>query len=317
MRKMKYSFSLGTTSCASYLALWYWNEMCEMAGVCGYDGMEIPFQAWSFNGGRGAAPICAEAIRSKYGSAGNYQRFLQECGIRDGLSGLHITAQNILMTMLDENVPREQFFDRTMALAQETIEVLAEAGSKHLIVSPSPMFGMTQGVFHGSDILDSFEDRMAETMIKISEAAAKAGIQVSVRNEFYGLFRGELVDALMEKLPETVLYSPDLAQLHIAGADPVSMIQKYAGRLGCVKMDDTEFVDKTGCFATPLPEAPQEGMQQRVYCTFGNGDVDKVGAYHALVDAGYDDWMVMESKEAFEVEKTMMKMQAFQRKFFV
>ena len=58
-------------------------------------------------------------------------------------------------------------------------------------------------------------------------------------------------------------------------------------------------------------------MQQRVYCTFGNGDVDKVGAYHALVDAGYDDWMVMESKEAFEVEKTMMKMQAFQRKFFV
>lgn len=314
---MKYSFSLGTTSCASYLALWYWNEMCEMIGVCGYDGLEIPFQAWSFNGGRGAAPICAESIRSKYGSAQNYQKFLQECGIKDGLSGLHITAQNILMTIMDENVPREQFFDRTLMLAEETIGVLAEAGSKNLIISPSPMFGMTMGVFHGSDILESFEDRMAETITKIDEMAAKEDIKVSVRNEFFGLFRGELVDSLMKKVPESVLYSPDLAQLHIAGVDPVSMIQKYAGRLGSVKMNDTEFVDKNGCFATPLPEAPQEGNQQRVYCTFGNGDVDKVGAYHALKNAGYDDWIVMESKEAFQIEKTMMKMQAYKKKFFV
>lgn len=314
---MKYSFSLGTTSCASYLALWYWNEICEMTGVCGYDGIEIPFQAWSFNGGRGAAPICAEAIRSKYGSAENYQRFLQECGIRNGLSGLHISAQNILMTMLEENVSREKFFERTIALAEETIEVLAETGSKNLIFSPSPAFGMTQGVFHGSEILASYEDKMADTIIKIAEMAQKEGIRVSVRNEFYGLFRGELINSLMEKLPESVSYSPDLAQLHIAGVDPISMIQRYAGRISCIKMDDTEFVDTDGCFATPLPEAPQEGIHQRVYCTFGNGDVDKVGAYRALVDAGFDEWIVMESKEAFEVEKTMMKMQAFKRKFFV
>lgn len=314
---MKYSFSLGTTSCASHLALWYWNEMCEMVGVCGYDGIEIPFQAWSFNGGRGAAPVCAAAIRSKYGSAENYQKFLQDCGIKDGLSGLHITAQNILLSMLDENVPREQFFEKTLALAEETIGVLAEAGSKNLIFSPSPMFGMTQGVFHGSDILDSFEDRMAETITKMDEMAAKEEISVSIRNEFYGLFRGELVNALMDKLPESVLYSPDLAQLHIAGVDPIDMIKKYKGRLGCLKMNDSEFVDKTGCFATPLPEAPQEGMNQRVYCTFGNGDVDKVGAYRDLVEAGYDDWVVMESKEAFQIEKTMMKMQAYKRKFFV
>ena len=314
---MKYSFSLGTTSCASYLALWYWNEMCEMIGVCGYEGLEIPFQAWSFNGGRGGAPVCAEAIRSKYGSAANYQKFLQDCGIEDGLSGLHISGQNILLTMLDENVSRDKYFDKCLELADETIGVLTDAGSKNLIFSPSPMFGMTQGVFHGSDILEHFEERAAETIIKMNEMAQKAGITLSIRNEFYGMFRGELVHSLMDKLPESVLYSPDLAQLHIAGADPIAMIQKYAGRLGCVKMNDTEFVDKMGVFATPLPEAPQEGMQQRVYCTFGNGDVDKVGAYNALKNAGYDDWITMESKEAFQIEKTMMKMQAYKKKFFV
>ncbi|BAK47563.1 hypothetical protein CXIVA_15970 [Clostridium sp. SY8519] len=314
---MKYSFSLGTTGCESYIALWYWNDIVEMVGVCGYEGLEIPFQAWSFNGGRGACPICAEAIRSKYGSAANYQKFLVDNGIKEGLSGLHITAQNILMTMLDMGMPREAFFDQILALTKETADVLAEMGSKDLIFSPSAMFGMTQGVFHGSEILDSYEDRMAETIMKMEEIAKEADVKVSLRNEYYGLFRGEMIDSLMAKLPETVLYSPDLAQLHIAGVDPIAMINKYAGRLGSVKMDDSKFVDTMGVFATPLPEAPQEGDQQRVYCTFGNGDVDKVGAYHALKEVGYDDWITMESKQAFNVEKTMMKMQGYKRKYFV
>jgi len=314
---MKYSFSLGTTSCAPHLALWYWNEMCEMIGVCGYEGVEIPFQAWSFNGARGAAPICAAAIRSKYGSAGTYQKFLQDCGISDGLSGLHITAGNILMSMLDEHVPSERFFDKTLDLAQETIEVLAEAGSKNLIFSPSAMFGMTMGIFHGSNILESFEDRIAETIIKMEEMAQKAGVQLSIRNEFYGLFRGLLIDSLMGKLPESILYSPDLAQLYIAGVDPVSMIRKYVGRLGNIKMGDTKFIDYKGVYSTPLPEYPQDGMQQRVYSTFGKGDVDLKGSYNALKEAGYDDWIVMESKEAFQVEKTMMQMQIIKRKLFI
>lgn len=314
---MKYSFSLGTTSCASHLALWYWNEMCEMVGVCGYDGLEIPFQAWSFNGARGAAPICAASIRSKYGSAANYQKFLKDCGIKDGLSGLHITAANVLMTMLESGMPRELFLDKILELAEEAIGVLAEAGSKNLIFSPSPMFGMTQGVFYGSDILANYEDKMAETITKMNDMAQAAGITLSIRNEFYGLFRGELINSLMDKVPETVKYSPDLAQLHIAGVDPVAMIQKYAGRLACVKMNDSKFVDTNGLFATPLPEAPQEGMQQRVYCTFGNGDVDMVGVYNALKAAGYDEWITMESKDAFQIEKTMMKMQAFKRKYLV
>ena len=313
---MKFSFSLGTTSCASNLALWYWNEMSEMIGVCGYDGMEIPFQAWSFNGGRGAAPVCAEAIRTKFGSVAAYQQFLQDCGIEEGISGLHITAQNILMTMLEDNVPREKIFDRTLDLAKETIQVLSEAGSRDLIFSPSPMFGMFHGIFQGSDILESFEDRMAETIVRMDELASEEGGQLSLRNEFYGLFRGNRIDSLMDKLPESVCYSPDLAQLYIAGTDPVEMIRKYAGRLGSVKMDDTEFVDTVGCYATPLPEAPQIGDRQRVYCTFGNGKVDKIGAWKALQEAGYDEWIVMESKEAFNIEKTMIKMQAYRRKNF-
>ena len=313
---MKYSFSLGTTSCATNLALWYWNELSEMIGVCGYDGIEIPFQAWSFNGGRGAAPVCAAAIRTKFGSVANYQSFLMECGIAEGLSGLHITAQNILSTMLEDNCPRERIFERTLELAEETACVLSEAGSKDLIFSPSPMLGMFNGVFYGSDIIDSYEDRIAETVGEMAKITAAAGLKLSLRNEFYGLFRGERIDSLMQKVPGSVCFSPDLAQLYIAGADPVEMVRKYRGRLRSVKMDDTEFKDETGCFADPMPEAPQDAARQRVYCTFGNGNVDKIGAYRALVEGGYDGWIVMESKEAFNVEKTMIKMQSYRRKNF-
>ena len=313
---MKYSFSLGTTSCATNLALWYWNELCEMIGVCGYDGIEISFQAWSFNGGRGAAPVCAAAIKTKYGSVANYQKFLKDCGIAEGLSGLHITAQNILSTMLEDNCPRERIFERTLELAEETACVLSEAGSKDLIFSPSPMLGMFNGVFYGSEIIESYEEHIAETIAKMADMLSGSGIRLSLRNEFYGMFRGSRINGLMEKLPASVLYSPDPTQLHIAGCDPEEMIRKYTGRLASVKMDDAGFVDTTGCFATAMPEAPQEGEKQRVYCTFGNGDVDMTGVYKALSEGGYNDWIVMESKQAFNIEKTMMKMQAFRRKNF-
>lgn len=313
---MKYSFSLGTTSCASNLALWYWNEMSEMIGVCGYDGLEIPFQAWSFNGGRGAAPVCAAAIRTKFGSVSNYQNFLKDCGISEGLSGLHITAQNILSTMLEDNCPREKIFERTLDLAKETVNVLSEAGSRDLIFSPSPMLAMFYGVFRDSDVAGSYEDRIAETIGQMAEMVKGSGIRISLRNEFYGMFRGEKIESLLRKLPESVLYSPDLAQIYIDGADPVEMVKRHRGRLAAVKMDDTDFIDTAGCYATAMPEAPQEGEKQRVYCTFGNGKVDKTGAYRTLQEGGYDDWIVMESKQAFNIEKTMIKMQSYKRKNF-
>ena len=120
----------------------------------------------------------------------------------------------------------------------------------------------------------------------------------------------------MQNVSDSVCYSPDLAQLYIAGTDPVEMVRRYAGRLASVKMDDTEFIDNTGCYATAMPEAPQDSEKQRVYCTFGNGKVDMTGAYNALCDGGYDDWIVMESKEAFNIEKTMIKMQSYRRKNF-
>jgi len=310
---MKFSFSLATTR--GGLALWYWNELSEMIGVCAYDGIEIPFQAWSFNGGRGAAPVCAEAIRTKFGSVKNYDDFLRGCGIKEGLGGLHISAGNIISTMMEYNVPREKVYDRTLELAKETIEVLAEAGSTELVFSPSPMCAVFDRVFAGSDITEeSYLEEMAKVVSSMGELAKASGIKLSLRNEFYGLLRGDKIVDFMDKVSDDVCYSPDLAQLHIAGADTEALIRKYAGRLGSVKLNDTFFVDTVGCYATRTPENPQVGENQRVYCSFGNGDVDIAGLFNTLVETGFDEWVVMESKNAFNVEKMIMRMQAYRKK---
>lgn len=311
---MKYSFSLGTTGQSSAAALWYWNGINEMLGVCCYDGLEIPFQAWSFNGGRGAAPVCAEAIRTKYGDGGKYNDYLKKVGIKDGLSGLHITAQNIIGTMMEYNIPAPALFGRIMDLAKETIDVLAEAGSKNLIFSPSPMISTLNAVW-GTDYA-SYTEKMAETIIAINEIAKEKGIQVSLRNEFYGIYRGTGIDALMDKLPADVCYSPDTAHLFIAGADAVEMVKKYEGRLACVKFSDTFYQDTTNSYCTARAESPQEGTNQRVYCTLGNGKVDFDGIFKALVAGGYDGWITLETRKAFNVEKTMMIMQVYRKKHF-
>lgn len=311
---MKYSFSLATVP-PSPAAQWYWNEISEMAGVCGYEGMEIPFEAWSFNGGRGGAPICAEAIRTKFGSVARYVDFLRGCGL-SGLSGLHISAQNVLATMLEYNVPRERIHEKLYELARETIGVLSEGGSDCLVLSPSPMLALLRGVYAGSDMLAAYPEEIKKTVVRIADAARAAGIRLYIRNEFWGLLRGARVADFLRELPDHVGFSPDLAQLHIAGADTAGLIRAFAGRLGCVKFSDSFFIDKIGCYATDTPEYPQQGMAQRVYCGLGNGDVELAGLFRALADTGYDDWIVLESKDSFNVEKALMKMQAFRRRRF-
>lgn len=311
---MKFSFSLGTVGDGAGHALWYWNGLSEMLGVCGYDGLEIPFQAWSFNGGRGSAPVCAEAIRTKFGSVGAYEDFLRGCGIREGLSGLHITAQNVLTTMLEYNVPIDRFFDRVLELTEETAQVLLEAGAKDLIFSPSPSYAMFAGLFGGDE--ERYTARITETIVKMAEIAAGKGLTLSLRNEFYGIYRGGKICALLDKLPQSVCYSPDTAQLFIARADAAALIEKYPGRLAAVKLCDTFFEDKVDCWRSRLPESPQEGESQRVYCTFGNGSVDLDGIFAALVKVGYNGWVVLESKRAFNTEKAMMLMQVYRRKHF-
>ena len=87
---MKRSFCFDTVSGTGQK--WFWDEVAEMTGACGYDSVEIPFSAWTFNAGRSGAPLCAVAIRTKFGNVKNYEDFLENSKIPGGISSIYINT---------------------------------------------------------------------------------------------------------------------------------------------------------------------------------------------------------------------------------
>ena len=150
-------------------------------------------------------------------------------------------------------------------------------------------------------------------MNEVADYAAKAGISCYIRNEFWGYMRGENVVKFMDMLDGKIGFSPDLCQLYIAHADAVSLIEKFSGRVGFMNVNDTFYTDEFNYFDKPMPEAPAEGNNQRVYCDLGNGAVDVVSAYKAYEKAG-GEWAVFNSKESFNHVKAMVKMQVYANK---
>lgn len=312
---MKRSFSLETIGGGMKAQKWFWDEVAEMAGACGYDAIEIPFTAWTFNAGRSGAPLCAVAIRTKFGSVQNYVDFLKSCKL-GGISSIAITADNVLNTMFEDNVDPSHIFEKIVDLGKETTDVLAEAGSKGLIISPSPKIATMRGVFgqmSEEDRVAWYYENAAKAVNEVADYAAKAGISCYIRNEFWGYMRGENVVKFMDMLDGKIGFSPDLCQLYIAHADAVSLIEKFSGRVGFMNVNDTFYTDEFNYFDKPMPEAPAEGNNQRVYCDLGNGAVDVVSAYKAYEKAG-GEWAVFNSKESFNHVKAMVKMQVYANK---
>ncbi len=314
---MKRSFSLSTIGRGS-AQKWFWDEVVEMIGACGYDGIEIPFTVWTFNAGRSGAPLCAVAIRTKFGSVKNYVDFLHASRVVDGISSIYISVDNVLETMFEYNVPQDKIFERTVEHGKETAEVLAEAGSKALIISPSPKIATMRSTYSDmseEDRVSWFMDNIAVAINDVAAFAKSMGVDTYIRNDFWGYARGNNVIGLMDRLDSGIGFSPDLAQLEIAGVSAEELIDKYAGRVGYFKACDTFYKDELGYFEKHNPEYPAEGNNQRVYCDLGNGNVNVPSAYKAFAKAG-GDWVVLDSRDSFNYVKALVKMQVYANKHF-
>jgi sugar phosphate isomerase/epimerase len=143
---------------------------------------------------------------------------------------------------------------------------------------------------------------------EIGAEAAQHGIKVAVRNEFWGLLRGTGIEDLLSKTDaKNVLFSPDLAQLAIAGADPEELIRKYAGRIAFVHFSDTWYVDEWDDYLSKSPETPVAGAQ-RVYCDLGDGRVDVPACQRALRETDYNGWIHCGSKSTLNVYRALLKL---------
>lgn len=314
---MKYAYNLGSVSHSSYK--WFWEQAIEWVGATGFEGLELPYRAWTFNDGRGGAPLCKAAIDVKYGDAAGFARFVRGCGLAAGVPSLLITAGNLVGAMLENGQPIDALFDRMAKHGAEALEVLEGLGGRSLVVSVSPAIGMLRRLLPGRTE-DELREWLYAGMVPVVEGlraeAQRRGLSVFLRNEYFGLTRGERIVGFLDRLGPGVGFSPDLAHLRIAEADTEGLLRRYADRLGSVVFDDTAYKDEVEAYASPMPEYPQTGAHQRVYCEMGQGAVP-LPRYHALLaELGYDGWCVLETKDSFEFAVSLLKMANYRRKHF-
>jgi sugar phosphate isomerase/epimerase len=243
----------------------------------------------------------------------DFSVFINSVGIKE-FAAYHVDLAELADYMQAEAlIPMEKLYDEMEKLADDTIGAMEAVGSKGLILSVTPDIGRLGRLYKQSeDALDAmFLPKAAQTINKISKKAAAKGIKTYVRNEFWSLVRGNKIDKFMKSLDDSVGYSPDLAHLAIAAADPVEMLKKYAGRLGYVNFSDTIFKDGIGQYAQLAPEFVQEGNNQRIFCDMGYGYVDMVKAYEVLKQIGYDGWISFESKNTLDVPKGIRRLRTY------
>ena len=319
---MKYGFGFKTIASAASgkpFYRWYWVQALEWIGAAGFSAIELPYRAWTFNDGRGGSPLCKESLGIKYGGPAKFNELVLQCGLPEGVPALHITAANLLQSMLAMNMPADRLFDKLADHGEEALSVLAQLNGQALILSPSPPIGLFRALFADKEpeeltawVLDS----MAETVNKIGRKAAELKIKIYVRNEFFSFIRGELISDFLNRVAPNICFSPDLGHLHIAGADIGRLLVRFRDKLDFIVFKDSFFVDKVNAFESRTPEHPQSGNNQRVWCELGRGAVPLLEIRDLLQKQGYDRWIIFETEEGFEHAVSILVMASYMRKNF-
>ncbi|SEJ16471.1 Sugar phosphate isomerase/epimerase [Sphingobium sp. AP50] len=260
-----------------YESRYFWEELYTLIAASGFSAIEIPYEpVWQF-GGRSGVPFNRYCVATKYGDAANYRSLLESSGI-SRVSGVTFDP-NLFM----RNANLDFYFGATGHFAREAITHAADLGASYFAISPSPFYGRV-AQYH-PDIennLESFTARTVKLLGDLAITAEDVGINLLLRNEYWSLFHGERILSLADALPETVKLDIDTANLFVAGIPAATFIEAQIGRIDCVHLTDTDFVDTQTVWKSANPEFPRERATQ-VFRDPGTGSVDLAGIA-ALLD---------------------------------
>lgn len=285
----------------------YWIEMLKYISAAGFTGIEMPYNPYSGDPvtleiGRCGVPISRFAVESQYGGVESFCTMLHEFGIKD-IVGIHINANDTMLDLIARFRNKEELFQEFYNLAEEAIDFAAEAKVPVLVVSPTPEIGYVSRYYTNQEF---FEKEIMQTLSSICELARSRSIKVTIKNEFWSLYRGRKVETIYETLPDAY-YSPDMAHLMIAGEDPVSVIKNMGARILLPRFSDTDFIDESNNYQQTNAETPLEG-KQRMFCDMGSGTVNFIEISSVLEKQGYDGYVVCDCKKTMNVYKALLKM---------
>jgi len=316
---MKTAVSLGLVNTMSSLSdnmnlnyKWYWENLIDWIAATGFESIAMPMIPNAFNVGRGGAPRCTLAVNTKYGSAQGYLNFLNDRGISN-VCEISISAQAMLNDMFESGKSFEDLYPELYKHADDVSDMVAALGGKVLTVSPTPMIGELKARLGDSqDAFKAFVEKAAACINEIGEMTAKKGVRTCVKNEFWTLLHGDMVDKFFGLVDAAkVGYCADAAMLYIAKADPIAKVKQYAGNLGSVYFTDSDFVDTIDNYTTLTPEYPQAGPQQRCYKDLGFGKVDLAGMYSELKNNGYDGYIILEPRYTTNVPRALLRTRTY------
>lgn len=283
---------------------YFWEELYPLISASGFRSIEIPYEpVWQF-GGRSGVPMNRYCINTKYETAAGYRAELAARGI-DRVAGVTFDPN---LFMRNDNL--DFFFGASGHFAGEALSHAADLGAAYFAISPSPYYGRTA---HYHPDLDAkratFVERMTQTLQGLAEKAADNDVTLVLRNDYWGLFRGEGILPLLDALPAGVKLDIDTASLTIAGIDPATFIAAHIDRIGCVHLTDTRFVDTNDTWKSANPEFPEHRATQ-VFRDPGTGDVDLAGIVALLDSHGYAGPVVFSARQTRDPFRALLRIRS-------
>ena len=286
---------------------YFWEELYPLISAAGFNGIEIPFDPfWIFRGGSGV-PFTKYCVDIKYNNVDTYLEFLKDKGI-DKVAGIHFSPQ---MFMRNEDL--NFYFGASGHFGGEAIKFASELGCNYINITPTAPYGLISH-YHGK-IKDinwekDFIERTIAMLNKFAETAAEHNLKLVLKNEYWGLFRGNKISEYISELDDSIQLNIDTAHLSISGVSSVEFLKTHSSKIGSVTLTDTTFVDEDDIWTTPNPEYPETKATQ-VFRDLGFGNLELSSFSKALENTNYEGWVICSCRQTRDPMRALLRSRSF------
>lgn len=281
---------------------YFWDEMNHLTAAGGFHSIEIPYEPkWDF-GGRSGIPRTLRSVTTKFGTVAGYMDYLKQNGI-DAIDCIHFNPSLFCRGIWPV------YFGAFAHYAMEAVGFAKETGCGTVVISATPPAYKVQ-LLLGDKTEGEFLQETRKVLEEIAAFAAQNNVSVCLKNEYWGLLRGDRILSFLSDMKQPVKLDLDTAHLAAAGVEVSKFAKKAAAYIGMVHFTDTSFRDEDGTWKTALPEHPA-GHAAKVFTDPGEGTVDLKGIRDELTQVGYDGIVVWNPKDSYDISRSILRTRYF------
>ena len=264
--------------------------------IGGFEGVEL-----TYGTGRWEPLGNPQQLAANFGSVGGFGEFLRSCAIDAVSSWYWDPAERSMEDLTGPLSPlAEADVPEIVARASWLAEALAELGGSVLLVRP------VGGAGDVETLDDEAIGRLAACWEAVGRATAEHGVRTALHVDFLSALRRDHVPRLLDRTdPALVGLAVDTGELTAGGIDPVGVIERYGDRIWHVQFKDALAVDDAEEYLQPHAHwtVRVRGGAREIPRWFAEpgadgGLVDFPAVTRALLDAGYEGWIVVESDQS-------------------